>query len=84
MQLHLHLNPAAIPALPLDHIACARLLCDACGRPGWWWVLPAGAMAVEIYNVCDFHSTECTYRFYISLCPLCAPWLKNENRAKQI
>ncbi len=71
MQLHLHLNPAAIPALPLDHIACARLLCDACGGPGWWWVLPAGAMAVEIYNVCDFSATEhteCTERFYLYLC----------------
>ena len=34
MQLHFHFNPAAIPTLPLDHTACTRLLCDACGGPG--------------------------------------------------
>jgi len=32
----------------------ARVLCNACGGIGWWLVLPAGVMAVEIYDACDF------------------------------
>ncbi len=48
---------AARPPQPNTESDGARVLCDACGGIGWWWVLPVVDMAVEIYNLCDFQST---------------------------